>query len=294
MKSQGKQLKELIHGKGILKVPGAYDPLSAMILEKAGFEALFFSGGSAAVVTLGYPDIGLMSFTEMATLARNIVARVSVPMYADGDNGYGNAINVTRTVREYEAIGLAGIQLDDLLLPKKYSEPSKQVISREEITGKMRAAVRSRRDPDFVLLFRTLAALTDDIEEAVERAKLAAKHGADMIFIDGVSSDEELTFIRREIDIPVQVNLNEKGFTAKFSAHELEAMGFEVALYPVALMAAASRSQFEISRVIFETGSTLGYRDRMTPTLELYDFVGLNTYSALEQELLPVNREPGK
>lgn len=280
-------MKELIHRPKILKVPGAYDPLSAMILEKTGFEALFFSGGSAAVATLGYPDIGLMTFTEMATCARNIIARINVPMYADGDNGYGNAINVIRTVQEYELIGLAGIQLDDLILPKKYAAPPKQVLSREELTGKLKAAARARRNPDFVLLFRTLAALTDGIEEAVERAKIAEKYGADMIFIDGISTEEELSLIRKEVSIPVQINLNEKGFTAKFTAEELEKKGFEVALYPVALLTAASYGIFKVSEEIFGKGTTLEYRDKMTPTLDLYDFVGLKYFSKLEQELLP-------
>jgi len=290
MNNPGKFLKELIHRPKILKVPGAYDPLSAMILEKTGFEALFFSGGSAAVATLGYPDIGLMTFTEMVTCARNIIARINVPMYADGDNGYGNAINVIRTVQEYESIGLAGIQLDDLILPKKYATPPKQILTREELTGKLKAAARARQNPDFVLLFRTLAALTDGIEEAVERAKIAEKHGADMIFIDGISTEEELSLIRKEISIPVQINLNEKGFTAKFTAEELEKKGFEVALYPVALLTAASYGIFKVSEEILNKGTTLEYRDKMTPTLELYDFVGLKHFSELEQELLPTEK----
>lgn len=287
MTNPGKKLKELIQRPEILKVPGAYDPLTAMILEKTGFEALFFSGGSASVSGLGYPDIGLMTFTEMTTIARNILTRIQVPMYADGDNGYGNATNVIRTMQEYEAIGLAGIQLDDLILPKKYANPAKQVLSRDEMIGKLKAATSVRKNPDFVLLFRTLSALTDGIEEAVERAKIAEKYGADMIFIDGISSEEELSYIRSEISIPVQINLNEKGFTAKYSAIELEAKGFEVALYPVALLTAASYGLFKVSEEIFNKGTTLDYRDRMTPTIELYNFVGLQSYTDIEQELLP-------
>lgn len=286
--------REFIEEKEILKAPGAYDAITAKLIESMGFKAIFFSGGSASIASLGYPDIGLISFSEMLNIAKNVASAVDIPVFADGDNGYGNAINTMRTVKEYEAAGLVGIQLDDLNLPKKYSYPSKQVLPMEEVNGKLRAACDARKDPDFVIVFRTLARLYEGLDEAISRARSAAENGADMIFIDGIESEEELVRIRKEIDIPLLGNMNEKGFTSHYSSEDMETFGFNVCMYPVSLISSASQAMLDVLEEIRTKGTTRDVRDKMFLPKDLYDLAGLSAMAELEQQYLPPNPNGNK
>ncbi len=285
--SKFKKFREYINSDKILVAPGAYDALTAKIIEQLGFDVVYFSGGSVSISLLGYPDIGLISFGEMMDQLRNIVRAVDVPVFADGDNGYGNAINVRRTVQEYESAGVAGIQLDDLNLPKKYAEPSKQILSIEEVRGKIQAASDARQNKDFVIIFRTLARLDHGIDEAILRSKAALEAGADLIFIDGLESEEEFKKIKEEIDGQLLINMNEKGFAANFSLEYMENLGFNIALFPVSSIVAAAKGVKDVLGELKKNGSTKNTRDKMLEPIELYNFVGLEDYKEIEKKYLP-------
>lgn len=285
------KFKELILSEKILVAGGCYDPLSAKILEKAGFECVFYSGAGAAVAWLGMPDIGLISYGEMIQLIRNTSNSINVPIYADGDNGYGNASNVKRTVQEYESAGVSGIQIDDLVLPKQYASADKPVIGRDELMGKVKAAIEARRDPNFVIEFRTGAAPLYGVEEAIVRSQMAVEAGADLIFVDMLANDEELLAIRQQIKGPLQVNMNEKGVTAKYKAEELEKMGFNIALFPVSMLCASAYAQMEIAHEILSQGSTINKRNRMIPPVDLYNFVGLKDSKDWEEKYMPKEKQ---
>lgn len=285
-----KAFKKYVTDPKILMAPGAYDALTAKIIEKTGFDVVYFSGGSVSISLLGFPDIGLISFNEMMNQLRIVVQSVDIPVFADGDNGYGNAINVMRTVREYEAAGVAGIQLDDLNLPKKYAEPSKQLLSVEEVRGKIEAANDARINEDFVIIFRTLARLDFGIDEAIARSKVALEAGADVVFIDGAESLEELEKMRREIDSPLLINMNEKGFAAGFPLEQMQDMGFGIALYPVSSIVAAAKGVQDVLAELKNSGSTKKVRDRMLAPVDLYNFVGLDHYKNLEKKYLPAKK----
>ena len=284
--------RQAIERQEILVAPGAYDALTAKIIESLGFEAIFFSGGSVSISLLGVPDIGLISYSEMLNHARNMVHAVDIPVFADGDNGYGNAINVQRTVKEYEAAGIVGIQLDDLVLPKRYAEPAKQLLPMSEVKAKIQAAVDAKTYEDFTIIFRTLSRLDHSLEEAIERANIAVEVGADVIFIDGVQSEDELQKLTRSIQRPLLVNMNEKrSVSAHFSAADMEALGFSIALFPVSSIAAAAQGIFKVLTALKEHGATTSAADEMMPVTELYNFVGLDEYTKREKTYLPMKKD---
>ncbi|UQS24840.1 oxaloacetate decarboxylase [Amycolatopsis thermalba] len=180
-----KRLRELLAAPGPLVAPGAYDALTARLIEQAGFGVVYMTGFGTTASLIGRPDVGLLTGTEMIDNARRIVAAVDVPVIADADTGYGNALNVIRTVQAYEQAGVAGIHLEDQVSPKKCGHLSgKAVIAREEMVGKLRAAVAARRDPDFVLIARTDAAAVHGLADAIGRARAYAAAGADLLFVE--------------------------------------------------------------------------------------------------------------
>ncbi|PIE34093.1 carboxyvinyl-carboxyphosphonate phosphorylmutase [candidate division KSB3 bacterium] len=281
------QFRHAIQREALLVAPGAYDVLTAKIIERLGFEAIFFSGGSVAVSLLGFPDIGLISFNEMLNHLRNMVQAVDIPVFADGDNGYGNALNVQRTVREYETAGVVGIQLDDLVLPKRYAEPNKQLLPIEEVKGKIRAAQDAKTQEDFVIIFRTLARLDHTLEEAISRANAAVESGADVVFVDNLRSEEEFKTLIKEVDAPLLINMNEKSVAADFSTSTMESLGFSLAIFPVSSISAAAHGALTVLTELKNTGSTINVRQHMTPMTELYNLANFDEYKALEKQYLP-------
>ena len=227
------RLRELLAQPQILVAPGAHDALSAKIVAKAGFDAVYFTGYGQAASHLGGPDVGLMTMTEMVMRARNFAAAVDVPVIADGDTGFGNVINVMRTVQEYEAAGVAAIQLEDQVAPKKCGHMTgRQVVPLEEMVGKIKAAVAARKDPDFVIIARTDARTNLGIEEALRRGKAFAEAGADVLFIESPESLEEMKLITSSFDIPVLANMVEGGRTPLMTAHELQELGYGLVIFP--------------------------------------------------------------
>ncbi|MEV8468878.1 isocitrate lyase/PEP mutase family protein [Fluviibacterium sp. DFM31] len=229
-------LRQLLDRNKTLIVPGAYDALSARIAAQAGFEAVYMTGFGVAGSTLGVPDIGLLTATEMADRARALTeAAAPVPLIADGDNGHGSELNVARMVRLYEAAGVACIQLEDQVFPKRCGHmASKEVVSLAEATAKIEAAVKARRSDDFLIMARTDARAVISMDEALRRGEAFLKSGADILFVEAPQSLEELRLVAETFKgARLVANMVEDGKTPYLARDELERMGFAVALYPV-------------------------------------------------------------
>jgi carboxyvinyl-carboxyphosphonate phosphorylmutase len=277
-------LRELLAAPGPLVAPGAYDALSARLVEQAGFDVVYMTGFGTTASLIGRPDVGLLSAAEMVDNATRIAAAVDVPVIADADTGYGNAINVLRTVRAYEQAGVAGIHLEDQVMPKKCGHLSgKQVIDADEMAGKVRAAAAARRDPDFVLIARTDAAAVHGVEEAIRRGRLYAQAGADALFVEAPTSEDDLARIAGELRgvAPLVFNWAEGGRTPPLPLARIGELGFSLVLFPIGTLLAATAG---IRRLL------AGLEAEGVPPLaglpsfgEFTDLIGLPEVQALEQ-----------
>src|SRR2546429_1222091 len=242
------RLRELLVRRGLLVAPGAYDALSARLIAQAGFPAVYMTGFGTAASVLGQPDVGLLTMSEMVSRAAALATVVGDrPLIADADTGYGNPINVRRTVREYEQAGVAAIHIDDQVWPKKCGPvEGKQVISVDEMVQKIRAAVDARQDPDFVIIARTDANAVYGLEDALRRGRAYREAGADVIFIEAPRSIEELRAIARAFpDVPLLYNWAESGKTPLLPLEEIHALGFKLVIFPVSMLFAATQTQIE-------------------------------------------------
>ncbi len=230
----------MLAAPGLIVAPGAYDGISARLIEAGGFRAVYMTGAGTAASHLGQPDLGLATLTEMATHAGHLASCVSLPVIADADTGYGNALNVVRTVREYERAGVAGLHIEDQVAPKKCGHiAGKQVIPAKEFAEKVRAAVEHRTDPDLVVIARTDARAVTSLDDAIERGNLYAEAGADAIFVEAPQSEDEIQRIAREVKAPLLANMVAGGRTPAIKVSELERLGFKIAIFPVVCMGAA-------------------------------------------------------
>jgi 2-methylisocitrate lyase-like PEP mutase family enzyme len=237
--SRGKELRELLRRGAMTVAPGAYDCLTARCIAQAGFPAVYMTGAGTAA-TLGYPDYGLLTMSEMADNAGRIAAAVEVPVIADADTGYGNELNATRTVREYERRGVAALHIEDQTFPKKCGHlDNKTVVAREEFVAKIRAAVAARRDPDFVVIARTDARAVVGFEEAIARANAALAAGADMAFVEAPQTLEEVAAVPRLVNGPCLFNMVWRGKSPEVAFADVERMGYRLTIVPGMLFKAA-------------------------------------------------------
>ncbi|HVJ49181.1 isocitrate lyase/PEP mutase family protein [Desulfitobacterium sp.] len=287
MHNQGKKLRELLSSKEILVAPGAHDALTAKIIEKSGFNAVYMTGYGQAASHLGMPDVGLLSMSEMLARANNFASAVEIPVIADGDTGFGNAINVMRTVRQYELAGVAAIQLEDQVAPKKCGHMTgRQVITIEEMVGKVKAAVETRQNPDLVIIARTDARTVHGIEEAIRRGKAYEEAGADVIFIESPESVEEMKIITSSFKVPVLANMVEGGRSPQLSAPELQALGYDIVIFPTASTYITAQSMKNLMEELKKTGTTKGLIDQMIPFAEFNALIGLNEIRELENKFV--------
>lgn len=265
---------------------GGYDALSASLIEQAGGEVVYMSGSSVSTSTHGYPDVGLTTMTEMVTRARQMVNAVDVPVFCDADTGYGNPINVMRTVEEFESAGVAGVHIEDQTFPKKCGHfDDKDVVPTEEMVQKLRAATDARDDEDFVVIARTDARAVHGFEAAVERSYEYLEAGADVLFFEAPTSEEELRRVGSEFeDVPLVANMTEGGETPLFSAAEFEEMGFDIVLYPATGFKAAARAMRDVYQEIAETGTQEGVMDELVSWQGRNDITGLDEMVELERE----------
>lgn len=258
------RLRELLNQPGIVIAPGAYDALSARLIEQAGFDVVYMTGSGAANSLLGQPDLGLTTMTEMANQASRICAAVGLPVVADADTGYGGLLNVRRTIQEYERAGVAGLHLEDQVLPKRCGHfEAKEVIPLEEMVAKIRAALASRGDPNLLIIARTDARAVEGFEAALRRARAYQEAGADALFIEAPRTSDELRTIGRSFQVPLIANMVEGGSTPLLSAAELEALGFKLVLHAGTLARAAARAVQEILQHLRTHGTVQGVEDRL-------------------------------
>jgi methylisocitrate lyase len=279
------RLKQLILDKQVLVMPGAYDALSARIIERAGFQAIQCSGYGIAASVLGKPDVGLLSMTDMLNATRNICDVVTIPVMADGDTGFGNAVNVYHTVRAFEAAGAAGINLEDQVFPKRCGHmDGKEVIGMEEMVQKIRAAMAAKTDPDFVINARTDAIAVLGIDEAIRRGNAYAAAGADLIFVEAPPSAEEIRHVIRSIKAPVSINMTDGGKTPVATISELQEWGAARVSIPVTAVFAAAKAVERAMQVILAEGvsPTVNHPDTVTTFKEFTDLVGLPEIKALQ------------
>ena len=276
-------LRQMLAGKNIVVAPGAHDALTAKIIEQVGFGAVYMTGYGQAASHLGKPDVGLLTMTEMLSRAANIVEAVNVPVIADADTGFGNAVNVMRTVREYEKAGVAAIQLEDQVAPKKCGHMTgRQVVSKEEMVGKIKAAVDVRKDSDFMIIARTDARTVHGIGEALERAKAYEEAGADILFVESPESIEEMKQITSSFNVPVLANMVEGGRTPFLSAQELEALGYELVIFPTASTYLVTKAVSRLMTVLKQTGTTASLIPEMITFEQFNDLIGLTKIREIE------------
>jgi len=230
--TQARRFRALLERGGMVVAPGAYDCITAKLIEQAGFAAVYMTGAGTAA-TLGYPDFGLVTMSEMVANARRIAGAVELPVIADADTGYGNELNVFRTVREFERSGVAGIHIEDQEFPKKCVHlDDKQIIPRDDFTAKIRAAAAARSEPDFIVIARTDSRAVAGLDEAVTRANEALAAGADMAFVEAPQTLEEVSAVPRLVKGPCLLNVVRGGKTPDFDLSEAEAMGYKLAIVP--------------------------------------------------------------
>ncbi len=282
------ELRRLIDQRGYTMVPGAYDTLTARLVEAAGFAAVYLTGGGYSRAS-GYPDLGLLSLTENAMFIGRTVEAVGIPVIADADTGYGNAINVIRTVREYEKTGVAGFHIEDQVSPKKCGHyEGKEVISRAEMVGKIKAAVDTRRDGDLVIIARSDARAIEGLEAAVDRVNAYLEAGADVGFVEAPQTIEELRAVGREVRGPALVNVFEGGKTPMLGAKELEDMGFRLGIYPSQTHRAAIRAAQHVLAAMKRDGDTRAIETELATFQEREDAVGTADWRALEDKYMRI------
>jgi len=288
------QLRELLAKKEILVVPGCYNALTAKIIEKAGFDAVYLSGYGISVSLLGMPDVGLATMTEVHTVARYVANAVSIPVIADSDTGYGNAINVLRTVREYIQTGVAAIHLEDQITPKRCGHVAgKMLVPVEEAVGKIMAADAARKemDPDFLIIARTDArgAVGGGLEEAIARANAYIKAGADMAFVEAPLSADELRKIVKEVAAPLLYNV--AGVSPYLPIEELEEIGVSLVIYPGVSLRATAKAVWDLSQAIKTKGTQaeIDFQKQMKghPLEDFHAFAGFQEIRQIEEKFLP-------
>ncbi len=280
-----RRLRELLSGPEPVLAAGAYDALSARLVEAAGFPAVYMTGFGTAASQLGRPDVGLLGMSEMVANARRIAQAVAVPVIADADTGYGNPINVIRTVQEYERAGVAAIHIEDQVAPKKCGHmEGKQVIPSGEMEEKIRAAVAARRLSDFLIIARTDARAVEGIAVAVERARRYRAAGADVLFVEAPQSEKEIAQVAAALpDVPLLFNWAEGGKTPPVPLPRLHELGYRIVIFPVATLLAATRAIGEVLAQIRATGSPISVMERLTPFNDFLDFIGLPEIRELER-----------
>jgi 2-methylisocitrate lyase-like PEP mutase family enzyme len=276
-------LRALISQKPIVVAPGVYDAFTALVATQAGFETLYVSGAAIGYTKLGRPDIGLVSMSEVAETITLIRDRVDAQLIVDADTGYGNAINVMRTVRSFERAGATAIQLEDQDFPKRCGHlDGKTLIPTDEMVGKLKAALDARASADTLIIARTDAVAVEDFERAIERATRYKEAGADMLFVEAPKSRDELARITKALPgVPLMANMVEGGKTPILPAHELEALGFALVIFPGGIVRALGHMAAEYYGSLAANGTTEPYRNRMLGFEEINHVVGTPEMIAL-------------
>jgi 2,3-dimethylmalate lyase len=279
------RLRALLESGQTVVAPGAFDPLAARLVEEAGFPAVYMTGFGTSAALIGRPDVGLLTMTEMAASAGRIADCVDIPVIADADTGYGNPLNVIRTVGAYEAAGVAGIHIEDQVAPKKCGHmEGKLVIGAQEMAAKVRAAVEARAQPEFVIIARTDARAVEGLEQSLERARLYREAGADALFIEALVSEAEVEEAARAFPgVPLLFNWAEGGKTPPVSLARLTELGYRIVIFPISTLLAATAAMRAILREIAVSGTPAAALADLPTFGEFVDFIGLPQVREAEQ-----------
>jgi len=277
-------MRSLIARRGYTMAPGAYDTLTARLVEQAGFEAVYLTGGGYSRAN-GYPDLGLLTLSENVRFIGLTVDVVGIPVIADADTGYGNALNVIRTVGSYEAAGVAGIHIEDQVAPKKCGHmEGKLVIPAEEMAAKVRAAVEARSQPEFVIIARTDARAVEGLDRALERARLYREAGADVLFIEALVSEAEVEQAALAFpSVPLLFNWAEGGKTPPVSLARLTELGYRIVIFPIGTLLAATAAMRAVLAEITRAGTPAAALAGLPTFAEFVDFIGLPQVREAEQ-----------
>jgi 2-methylisocitrate lyase-like PEP mutase family enzyme len=280
-------LRARLQSGKILVAPGAYDALTARLLEQAGFEAVYRGGYAASAAAFALPDLGITTLTDMVDHARRMTSAITVPVIADADTGYGEVPQVIHTVHELERAGVAAIQFEDQVFPKRCGHmEGKKVIPAEEMVVKVRAALDARRNPETVIIARSDATAVTGLDDAIARSRMYADAGADVVFIDAPTSEDDLKAIAAGgINAVLMVNISEYGKTPDLGAQRFEELGFGLVIYPSSTLFAAAQSTKELAAALMAEGSTVSSLPRMMPFDEINDILGKDEWDSLEDNL---------
>jgi len=283
----GPGLRQLLAGPDLLVAPGCYDVVTARLIEHAGFPAAYMTGSGVSMSVTGLPDIGLVSLHEVLDRLEQIAGAIRLPVIADADTGFGNPLNVLRTVREFERRGAAAIQLEDQEMPKKCGhEPGRRLVPVPEMVAKIEAARFARVSADFLIVARTDARTTHGIEEAIARGRRYAEAGADVIFVESPETPDEMRAVCHAIPAPCLANMVEGGRTPLLPQHELAEIGYRIVIYPNALTRVFARAGLELLGELKRTGTTAGMLPSMLTHGELWELFGREKWAALERRFV--------
>jgi 2-methylisocitrate lyase-like PEP mutase family enzyme len=278
-------LRQRLEAGEMVLAPGCYDALGARLVEDAGFPAAYMTGFGSAASRLGRPDVGLMTLPEMVDNARRIAQAVDIPVIADADTGYGNSINVIRTVREYEAAGVCAIHLEDQVMPKKCGHmEGKQVVPAGEMAAKVAAAVAARRSPEFLIIARTDARAVEGLDSALERAGLYREAGADVLFVEAPRSEAEIEAVARSFpDVPLLFNYAEGGKSPPVTHAFLRDLGFKLVIFPLTLLLTATAAIQSALARIKSDGTPIELLPSLLPFEDFLEFIGMDEIRELER-----------
>lgn len=277
------RLRELLARPGAIMAPGVADALNARLVKRHGFEAIYMTGAGTTAVRLGMPDVGLLTMTEMIDNAGRIAEASGLPLIADADNGYGGVLNVRRTIQGYERAGVAGVHLEDQVIPKRCGHlAGKQVVPVEEAAAKIRAAADARADADFVIIARTDAIAVEGFEAALERAARYREAGADVLFIEAPNGEQLPKIAPRFQGVPLLYNMATSGKTPFLSKSEVERLGFKLIIYPNWLMLAAIKAASQVLETLKKEGSIAGLAPQVPSFKEFFDLVGMDEVQEME------------
>ena len=284
MEGAATKLRKLLREPGIIMAPGAYDCLTARIIEDAGFPAVYMTGAGTSVATLGYPDLALATMSEMVGNAADIAASVDVPVIADADTGYGGILNIQRTIRQYQRAGVAGVHIEDQEFPKRCGHlDNKRVIGIDEMVGKIRATVDARTEDDFVIIVRTDALAVTGWEDTMRRCEAYTKAGADVLFVEAIRSAEEAERVVAAVELPLLYNYVETGKSPLFAAGELEQLGFKLVIYPASALLTVSKVVAGLMAELKDKGTTAHLVDNMVSLNRCFELMGLSEMLALDE-----------
>ncbi len=281
-----KRFRDGLKSGKLLKFPGAFSPLSAMQIEKLGFEGVYISG-SVLSNDLGYPDIGLTTLSEVAARGRQIARVTALPSIIDADTGFGVALNAARTIQEFIEMGLSGCHLEDQENPKRCGHlDGKKLVGTDEMLQKIKAASSQRKlDENFVIIARTDARASEGLDKAIERAKAYIDAGADVIFTEALENEKEFETFRKAIKAPLLANMTEFGKSKLLSIKTLEDLGYNIVIYPVTTLRLAMKAQEEGLKHILQEGSQEKILDRMQHRKELYELTRYEEYNSFDQNI---------